>query len=351
MSETVYIGIDMGTSRTSVTSSNGTRETVWSYVGYPEDHVSLKLFGGREIIYGQEAMENRMSLGLHRPLEHGVIKEDNRSRKAVRDLLEHVISLAKIPSGSTIYAVIGAPAEASVEGKTAIIEAASNFVDSIIVCSEPFAVAYGLDFLKDTLVIDIGAGTVDLCRVHGTMPKQEDQRTHHVAGDAIDETLARLIQKKHPGVQFSINMVREIKESHSSVSSNMDEVRVKLPIAGKPQEFEITQLIHEACYTVVPPTVEALQELIASYDPEFQAKMRGHILLGGGGSQTVGLARAIEEALREYGGGRVRTVEEPQYAGSNGALKIALDMPEKYWKELKAGIPQGKKKAAPSKSK
>ena len=62
--------------------------------------------------------------------------------------------------------------------------------------------------------------------------------------------------------------------------------------------------------------------------------MRSNILLGGGGSQIAGLGRAIEEALGEYGGGNVTTVEEPQYAGSNGALKIALDMPEEYWSEF-----------------
>ena len=33
---------------------------------------------------------------------------------------------------------------------------------------------------------------------------------------------------------------------------------------------------------------------------------------------------------------KVKTVEEPQYAGSNGALKIALDMPEEYWKEFRS---------------
>ena len=36
----LYIGIDLGTSRTSVASSNGLRETVWGYVGYPKDVVS-----------------------------------------------------------------------------------------------------------------------------------------------------------------------------------------------------------------------------------------------------------------------------------------------------------------------
>lgn len=339
MSETVYLGIDLGSSRTSITSSTGVRETVWSYVGYAQDHVARKKLGGRDVVFGKEAVDNRMAVNLVRPLEHGSFKMHGNevsddARRAVKDLLEHVVSLAKVPAGSTIYAVIGAPAEASVEGKANIIECASGSIDSVIVCSEPFAVAYGLDFLDDTLVIDIGAGTVDLCRVHGTMPKAEDQRTHEVGGDAIDKKLAELIRAAWPEAQFSENMVRDFKERFSSVSRNMDSAKVTMPVAGKPQEFDVTEQVFEACYSLVPPTVSALQDLIATYDPEFQEKMRGNILLGGGGSQIKGLGRAIEEALEEYGGGKVTTVEEPQYAGSNGALKIALDMPEEYWKEF-----------------
>ena len=166
------------------------------------------------------------------------------------------------------------------------------------------------------------------------MPKPEDQRTHEIGGDAIDRELAALIEKTCKGAQFSVNMVREIKERDASVSRNMDDVMATLPVAGKPQKFDVTQQVYEACYILVPPTVAALQDLIATYDPEFQEKMRSNILLGGGGSQINGLGRAIEEALGEYGGGKVRTVEEPQYAGSNGALKIALDMPEDYWREF-----------------
>lgn len=351
MSETIYLGIDLGTSRTSITTSTGIRETVWSYVGYPKDHVARKKFGGRNVIYGKEAVENRMSLDLIRPLAGGSIKaregkDTDEMKRALKDLIEHVVSLAKVPAGSTIFAVIGAPAEASTAGKATLLESASGCIDSVIICSEPFSVAYGLDFLDDTLVIDIGAGTTDLCRVHGTMPTAADQRTHEVAGDVLDQTLARLIKKHHPEAQFSIHMVRQFKEKFSSVSKNMDRAMVTMPVAGKPQEFDVTDIIFEACYTIVPPTVQALQDLIATYDPEFQAKMRNNVLLGGGGSQIGGLGRAIEDGLKEYGGGKVTTVEEPQFAGSNGALKIALDMPEEFWKEFlnKAveAVPAGK---------
>lgn len=339
MSETIYLGIDLGTSRTSITTSTGMRETVWSYVGYAKDHVAKKKFGGREVIYGKEAVENRLALNLIRPLAGGCIKsregrDTDEMKRALKDLVQHAVGLAKVPTGSTIFAVIGAPAEASVQGKAALLEAASTCVDSVIICSEPFAVAYGLDFLDDTLVIDIGAGTTDLCRVHGCMPSPQDQRTHEVAGDAVDQILANLIREKYPEAQFSINMVREFKEKYSSVSKNMDRAVATMPVEGKPKQFDITDLVYEACYSIVPPTVKALQDLVATYDPEFQAKMRNHVLLGGGGSQITALGRAIEDALGEYGGGRVTTVEEPQYAGSNGALKIALDMPQEYWTEF-----------------
>ncbi|MGE4602046.1 MAG: rod shape-determining protein [Planctomycetota bacterium] len=334
MSDTVFIGMDLGTSRTSITTSTGVRTTVWSYVGYAQDHVSRKHLGGRDKVFGAEAVENRLAVNLVRPLDKGLILDDEESRQAVRDLLEHIFDEASIPSGSTIYGVIGAPAEASVDSKALILSSASEFMDSIIVCSEPFAVAYGLDFLSDTLVVDIGAGTVDLCRVHGTMPKPEDQRTHHYAGDAIDARLAELLTENHPEAQFSNNMVREIKEQYSCVGTHMDPVKVTFPVKGKPTEFDITAELSEACFAMVPPTVEALQDLIATFDPEFQQKMRNHVLLGGGGSQITGLSRAIEDALAEYGGGKVQQVEEPQYAGSNGALKIALDMPEDFWQEF-----------------
>jgi len=341
MSDIIYLGIDLGTSRTSIVSSAGVRETVWSYVGYPKDHVAKKKFGGRDIIYGKEALEGRLALDLYRPMAGSAAKQkgavdDAKRKQAVKDLLEYTVSMAKVPKGATVYAMIGAPAEASVEGKATILEAAKDCIDSVIICSEPYAVAFGHDFLDNTLVIDIGAGTTDLCRLHNTMPKPEDQRTHEVAGDSIDQELARLIKEKHPEAQFSVNMIRSFKEKFSSVSRNMDKAVVEMPVAGKPQKFDITELVYKACYTLVPPTVAALQDLIATYDPEFQAQMRNNILLGGGGSLIRGLGIAIEEALEEYGGAKVTTDEEPQFAGANGALKFALGMPEEYWKEFRS---------------
>ena len=52
--------------------------------------------------------------------------------------------------------------------------------------------------------------------------------------------------------------------------------------------------------------VEAIHQLVRSFDPEFQERLRNRVLLAGGGSQIQGLPRALEEAMSErLGGGRV----------------------------------------------
>jgi hypothetical protein len=72
--------------------------------------------------------------------------------------------------------------------------------------------------LDDALVIDIGAGTTDLCRMHGTMPEESDQITTTYAGDYVDTQLSAAIAKKYPQAQFTVQMIKEIKEKHSFVN-------------------------------------------------------------------------------------------------------------------------------------
>ncbi|MEO6710418.1 MAG: MamK family actin-like protein [Planctomycetota bacterium] len=338
----LYLGIDLGTSRTSVCASNGVRETVASYVGYPKDVVAKKLLK-KDKLFGQEALEKRLSLDLYRPLGDGVIKQDAKDAKAsqanmqaAQDLIREIIARSQPRKDELIYAVIGAPAQASIHNKKAILDAARESVDSVMLCSEPFSVAYGLDWLEDVLVIDIGAGTTDMCRMHGTMPEEADQLTNTYAGDHVDRLLYDLMQKSCPGASYTIEMVKNIKEKHADVSEEMAKVVVQLPVNGKPTSFDITADMRTASRSIVPPMVEGLGKLVASFHPEFQDKLKNRVLLAGGGSMIKNLDRAIEEEMRlRLGGGRVVKIEEPMYGGANGALKIAHDMPEEYWEKLK----------------
>jgi rod shape-determining protein MreB len=338
----LYLGIDLGTSRTSVSASNGVRETVASYVGYPKDHISRKLLK-KDVLFGDEALEKRLSLEFYRPLADGVIdcqeseSTDVRGNlQAARDLIGEIIRRAQPRKDELVYAVIGVPAQASIHNKDAIIKAAKETVDSVMLCSEPFSVAYGLDMLDDVLVIDIGAGTTDLCRMHGTMPEETDQITVTYAGDYVDKELMRRIKEAHPEAQFTVNMVKSIKERFSDVNDDMPRVKVKLPVDGKPTEFDLTDIMRDACRSIVPPLVEGLGKLVATFDPEFQQRLKDRVLLAGGGSQIKHLDEEIERYMQEHlGGGKVLRIEEAMYGGSNGALKIAHDMPAEYWEQLK----------------
>ena len=339
----LYIGMDLGTSRTAVSASNGVRESMESVVGYPKDVVAQKLLK-RDVLYGKEAVEKRLSLNLFRPLELGVLKnsrtpdaQDARDNvRAARDLIAQAIRMAQPRSDELVYCVIGAPAEASMNNKGAIIEAARESVDSVMLCSEPFAVAYGLDMLDDVLVVDIGAGTTDLCRMHGTMPEDSDQVTLEVAGDAVDAELSRLIQAQHPQAQFTTQMVKQIKERYGYIGRSAEVAEVQLPVDGKPITIDLTDMVGQACSVLVNPIVDGIRRLVSTFDPEFQHKLRDRVLIAGGGSLVRGLDSAIEQAMhRDLGGGKVVRIEEPIYGGANGALKIAHDMPAEYWEKLK----------------
>jgi rod shape-determining protein MreB len=330
----LFVGIDLGTSRSSISASNGTREWIESYVGWPRDFISLQVVG-KPVLFGAEALKNRLSLDLCRPLEHGVIKEGiEKSEEAVKEIIRHLIELAKPGPEQKIYAVVGVPADTLKVNKLAIRKAVSESVQSLMVVSEPFAVAYGMNLLNNSLVIDIGAGTTDFCIMHGTIPSEEDQKTILSAGDNIDEQLFSYLTEKYPNSKFNRNMVRQFKEQFSFVRDTPDDIRVEIPVDGKPVMHDIKNEIRRACESILPAMVETTTEMIARFDPEFQVKIKSNIVLAGGGSLIRGIREYLQDALKEYGPCSITSVDDPLFAGSNGALKLAEDMPAKYWEPL-----------------
>lgn len=45
----------------------------------------------------------------------------------------------------------------------------------------------------------------------------------------------------------------------------------------------------------------------------------------------MGLPDLLEKGMEKVGGGKVKRVDEPVFAGANGALRLAKRMPEHYW--------------------
>ena len=328
------IGIDLGTSRSAIAASNDQREWVESYVGWPKDFIAQKVLG-KPVLLGEEALSNRLSLDICRPLERGVIKEGTtRDEEAVRELIHHLVKLVDQGSDRKVHAVVGVPAESFTTNKLAIKNAVSEYVDSLMVTSEPFAVAYGQNLLNNAMVIDIGAGTIDFCIMHGSVPAEDDQRTVFTAGDYIDQQLYNFLSERYPNADFNMNMVRRFKEQHSFVGDPKGKVEVEIPVRGKLTAHDITDEMRRACESIVPPMVETTLELVSRFDPEYQDKILTNIVLSGGGSQIRGLSKRLQQSLQESGPCNMRCIEDTLFAGADGALALAKDMPEEFWENV-----------------
>lgn len=331
------VGIDLGTSRSSISSSTGEQFVVDSFVGWPADMVARKILQ-REVLVGREALDNRTMLNLHRPLERGLLKEgSDKDLEAARELLRHLLSLVGAKNGKgrqPVRAVVGVPAAAMRSNKQYLRNALKGVVDSVMIVSEPFAVAYGLGALLHTLIIDIGAGTTDFCVMKGRYPTEDDQRTLTVAGDSIDIMLQKLVQDKVPQASLTIHMVREWKEAHSFVGEPPAPVKVKVPVAGVPTEIDITTELRTACESILPPIIETMLDLLSRVEPEFQEHVRANVILAGGGGLIRNLGPALEKALQQVGGGKVKVTDEPVFVGSDGGLALANDAPETDWERL-----------------
>src|SRR5947199_134922 len=138
----VYVGMDLGTFKTSVASSAGYRDAVPTAVGWPKDHIARTMLG-RDVVFGKDLAEHRLALDV---------------------------------------------------------------VDAVAIVSEPFTIAYAMNRLSDALVIDIGAGTIDICPIYGVYPSDDEQVTLPMGGDAVDEEFERRLKHKHPHAQVSRNM-------------------------------------------------------------------------------------------------------------------------------------------------
>lgn len=329
----LYLGIDLGTSETTVAASNGVVETVLSVMGLPKDFISQKLLK-KDKLFGIDALKNKLALKLYRPLEKGVIKDTDADLEAARELVKHVISLANPGQYNKVYAVIGAPARSSFANQQSLVDAAREVVDAVMIVSEPFAVAYGEGKIYNSLVIDIGAGTTDICCLKGAMPEEEDQFTLLKAGDFVDIQLMERIKSKVEGAQITKDLAKKLKEEYSYVIEPSKTALVEITVQGKPTKIDITKDIALSCESILSEIITCTKNIIANFNPEFQDELKQNIILAGGGSLIQNIDQYFERQLRSLGDVKVTRVADPIVAGAKGALTLAKDLTDDYWRAL-----------------
>ena len=83
MGERLYVGIDLGTYQSTIASSAGEMKTIETVVGRPKDPVARNMLG-RDVLFGNDALKNKLACNLYRPMAAGVAQDDEENLAAAK---------------------------------------------------------------------------------------------------------------------------------------------------------------------------------------------------------------------------------------------------------------------------
>ena len=350
--KTLLVGCDLGTNKSCILAgpTTGTdiavSKVVPTVVGYVKDGIVDGIItGNARIVFGEDALRNMLHVRLVAPVAEGVITDP----AAARDFLNHLRSLIDPAGTAEIRAVIGMPANAGTQARDDIRRCAFGIFDRVLMIPEPFLAALGyrddariaqtnyLDPVVNSLFIDIGGGTSDLCLVQGVFPSSEDQISIPFAGDAIDELLHAELERVYPNNGLSRHKVREIKEAHAYVGPSRKPLDVRVIMGGKAHTIEMGDTIARACNTLIDRIYPALTTLIARAPSDSVLTLLQNVIVTGGGSQIKGIDTVLQKRLADDGfeAPRVKLAgQDYKRYVAIGALKAARAARENQWQVL-----------------
>jgi rod shape-determining protein MreB and related proteins len=348
----VLVGFDLGTNKSCVlagppgSTDIAVSKVVPSVVGYVKDGIVDGIIAGnKSILFGEEALNATLHARLVPPLAEGVIAE----QEAAKDFLRHIRSLVDPTGNAEIRAVVGIPANASEESREDIRRTAHGVFDRILLIPEPFLAALGfrddsrlnqpnyIDPVINSLFIDIGGGTSDLCLVQGAFPQNDDQISIPFAGDAIDQLMQEELSRTYPNNGLSRLKVREIKETHAYVGPSRKPMDVKVIMGGKAHTLELGDVIGRACNALIDKIYPPLTTLIQRASSDGVVTLLQNIIITGGGSQIKGIDTLLQKRLTDdgYENPKVRLAgQDYKRYVALGALKAARAARENQWQVL-----------------
>lgn len=348
----LQLGVDWGTNKSCLKGAySGRNDLAADYViptlvGYAKDGVVEGLLpGNAPVLFGEQALRQRLHLNLVQPMVDGVIQD----AAAARDYARHLRSLMDTSAGTEIRAVIGVPANASAASRDSIREAVAGLFDRVILIPEPFLAALGfreetrltepgyVDPVRNSLFVDIGGGTTDLCLVQGYFPTPEEQVSLPFAGDKVDALLHAAIRKTYPDCALTPFKVRELKEQNSYVGTPIAPVVGSVMVNGKLRRLDLTEQLGQACGALLEQILASAKQLIAQASPDSVGELLQNIILTGGGSRIRGLDTELQRLLAAEGYEQPcvrRTGDRYQEFVALGALKAACQARENQWQQV-----------------
>jgi rod shape-determining protein MreB len=355
-STTLLVGLDWGTNTSSLMAkSQGDAavrlsEQIPTVVGFvPENVLEGIIPNNATVLFGREAQKYKLHVNTVRPLKGGVI--DDLSAASL--FAQHLRS--RLPAGvKEVRAVIGMPASSDLAARENARTAVQGVFNKVIFVPEPFLAALGFrdetrlseveykDPVLNSLYVDIGAGSTDVCLVQGHYPTVEDQLSAPFAGDAVDQIILDGILANYPDCGVTLARVRELKEKFSFVLADdaATPAVATVMVAGKPVKLDVTRQVGAGCQALLDKAFEMTRELITRADPDSVNELLQNVIVTGGGSLIKGFGVALQTRLLEEGFENVRvSVLGENYKDyvARGALKVAGQAKDRHWQTLIGG--------------
>lgn len=353
LTNTVFVGLDWGTNMSCLMAADAgstdmvAHEKIPTVVGYAAENVLDGVIpGDAKVLFGRDAQRYANHLNIVRPLRGGVIRE----RAAARAFALHLRDRLNLRE-KEIRAVVGMPASSDAAAREDARAALKGVFNKVIFVPEPFLAALGYrdearlseadyqDPVLNSLYIDIGAGSTDVCLVQGHYPTVEDQLSAPFAGDAVDQIILEAATVAYPDCGFTATRIREFKEKHAAVfnENGASPAIVTVMVGGKPRKVDLSTQIAAGCDALLQKVFQMAVEVIGRANPDTVQELLQNVIVTGGGSLIRGFGVALQAKLIEEGFESPRvTVLGENYKDhvARGALKIARQAKDRQWQTL-----------------
>ena len=322
--ETEIVGYDPGAYQTAVAGTDGRLALVRSCVAVP----SSRNVADRDLVTGCDWSGAQSPIEPYADGRFRFLRPDcspmelRQARAAAQRLARHAVSHIVPHANGPLLGVIPLPSRASEFNRQFVGNSVRDLFDACLFVPSPLAISYGLNCLDRTLVVDVGAGTVDMSLIDGEYPGMLDQITLPVGLSRMDRAFQERVRTRH-GIDLTVEECRKLREQHGAVRGDVSDV----VITGTDcVPLDVSQCLAEACGELVISITTALRELAqgGSRKPET-------VILTGGGSQLNGLARVISDLIPES---ELIVPPRPALSAATGALCMGQELSPELWREL-----------------
>jgi len=296
MAFTEDIGVDLGTSTVLVyICGKGIVLNEASVVAVNRDN-------GEILAIGEDAkgMLGRTpgNIAAIRPLMDGVISDYDIAERMLKHFIKKACGAGRFFKPRIMVCIPSGVSEVERRAvREAVVQAGGK---AVYLIEEPLAAAIGvgLDISKPegTMMVDIGGGTTDIAVI--SMNAIVASTSTKVAGDKIDEAIARYLRKEHR-LYVGERTAEQIKINIGSACLQEEQktmlCRGRDLVTGLPEAVELTSAdVLEAMQDPLNVICEAIHEVLKTVPPELAADIgSGGIVLTGGGALLHNMDRLI----------------------------------------------------------